>query len=989
MRSSKIVKYLLFFFIAITIAYLLATIVNNRITILKNKILFPIYFEYINAVEEALQSEETIEDGLATIHNQIQNHHNVFVINRQTSEVVYNANYTNTYFNVEQFIANNSNLLNNLSIFITTIYESRNIKYQTFLKKTKINNNEYIIIFIRNINEVVKGQKRYKTYSFMTFFFLLLTLLFLIDTKTSIKNLKSLFLKQIEKEKYFFQSLVKNNPQSLMVIIDTTFRIQDASEAFESLSLYSKNSLINMQIDEIVPNFDQLVSSFYENKNMDVEVELISKNNKTNIIAITLVPYFNIDGKIEKYLIIFNDLTEMKNKTEQLAKELNTTRTFSKISQLITNAEDHQLIVKAIIEESKKLVDYDFGTLFLVNNDELTAYYSSDPKIIENNKDFKLKIGQGLTGLVAKTQKGMIINNASESPIPSKVPNTDDADECLVSVPLISKTKLVGVVTFTRLGRKAFVNNDLKMLELITAHAASVLDSSLLINQLALSESKYITLINQSALAIVIFREMTITFCNKRFTEILELELENIINTDITSLIFSKDKATFASHLTSFLLDSHVDDFNITLINHQNKKVIMNFNLSNITWENTNSIMITAQDITEKVELDKQLLQTQKLESVGVLATGIAHDFKNILAGISGAADMILLREKKDSAIHNFAQIIKTSADRGTQLSQRLLGYSRKGDSELQIFNVNDVLNEIIEIVSYTFEKNIEISKNLSNDVLLFEGDSIKIQQCILNLCVNARDAMPKGGVLNIISEVKKVNELDGNIWNDLKFNLYIMVTVSDTGAGMSQELISQIFDPFFTTKEKGKGTGLGLSTTKRIIDEYNGKINVFSEINKGTNFKILLPMANDNIRLNSTDNDRNKPNKLVKQQVIEPLHILVVDDEELVLEVAKELLQELGNTVYTALSGFDALNIIKDTDNIKLALIDRMMPKMDGVELFYEIKKLDPSIKVVIASGFKNEEETIILLEDGLSDYITKPYSLDELNRIISEVSD
>ncbi|HPK41065.1 MAG TPA: response regulator, partial [Candidatus Cloacimonadota bacterium] len=181
----------------------------------------------------------------------------------------------------------------------------------------------------------------------------------------------------------------------------------------------------------------------------------------------------------------------------------------------------------------------------------------------------------------------------------------------------------------------------------------------------------------------------------------------------------------------------------------------------------------------------------------------------------------------------------------------------------------------------------------------------------------------------------------------------------------------------------QGKGTGLGLSITKRIIDEYNGKIIVESELNKGTTFQILLPAAKSEPAI------EDKTIIINETQItnVEPLHIVIVDDEEFVLEIAKELLQELGNTVYTAQSGAEALEIVKSHADIKLALIDRMMPKMDGVELFYKLKELKPDIKVVIASGFKNEEETKLLKNDGLSDYITKPYRIDEISRIISEV--
>ncbi len=983
MKLSITVKYLAYILLALLLAYILAVCINGVHNKYKNKIILPIYYEYVNIIENELTAKNPEFKGDFKIENHLQEAHVFLVINSITQEIVYILNNTGNSFNTNQFIIENQKNFKNISKFRTFTYNQNKHKFQIFVKKIQVDDKDYEIVIARNINELTNAQNSFFIIQMLIMFVFMMILLRYIETNSSIKKTNVKFDKQIEKEKAFFQSLVKNNSQSLMVIVDTSYNIQDVSESFETFSQYTRNELVKQPITRVIPSFVTLVTSYHENKNMKAEIELISKSMQINTVVLTIVPYYNIDGKVEKYLIVLNDLSDIKNKTEQLVKELNTTRTFSRISQLLSQADDPVLISKIIVEESKKMVDYDYATLFLVNDDELLAYYSSDPDIISSGNEFKMKVGQGLTGLVAKTQKGMIINNANTNPIPSQIPNTVDVDECLLSVPLISKTKFTGVVTFTRLGNIGFENADLKTLELITAHAASLLDSFILIKELALSESNYYTLINQSALAIMIFRERSISYCNKKFSEILELPADQIIEQNITSFISPKDKSLFVSHLTSFLLDNQLDSFTVTLISHNNRKIIMNFTFSNISWENHNSIMITALDITEKKELDQQLLQTQKLESVGVLATGIAHDFKNILAGITGAADMILMREKENEGIQKFAQIIKTSADRGTQLSQMLFGYSRKVDSEKQIFNVNDMLNEIIEIVSYTFEKNIEIIKNLSNDILLFEGDSTKVQQCILNLCVNARDVMQKGGQLSIVSKLAFKSDLDPNRWKELQYEKYIKISIRDTGPGIPKDVIENIFDLFFTTKGKGKGTGLGLSITKRIIDEYNGKIIVESELNKGTTFQILLPAAKSEPAI------EDKTIIINETQItnVEPLHIVIVDDEEFVLEIAKELLQELGNTVYTAQSGAEALEIVKSHADIKLALIDRMMPKMDGVELFYKLKELKPDIKVVIASGFKNEEETKLLKNDGLSDYITKPYRIDEISRIISEV--
>lgn len=941
-------------------------------------IIQPLYYNYIGAIEEYIKNSENSK--IYNYGNSILIHKNnnifIYIIRELTQEIVYQENYTNLSFNYNKFSEDYSQLLNNPSIYSTFQYRQNDNQFLIFIKKVSTSSEGYFIIVGKDYNKVYKQERKFLLMLFSSCFLFLSIVNFYLLSIYRRKKLQEKLNNQINKEYNLFFDLITSNPQSLMMLIDNSGIILKITENFEDFILYKKNEIYNKHISKIMPVFKNNSQTFSVERNKYSEINIVCKSNTIKSVIMTVIPYLGINEKVERYLLLFNDLTEIKEKNDQLARELITTRTFSKITQLITNTSDPKLIVKTIVEETKGLIDYDHGTLFLLNANELNAYYTNNPELVDQLKNIKLQIGEGLTGLVAKTQKGMIVNNALNSPIPSNIPNTNDKEECLISIPLINKTKLIGVATFSRIGTKGFKDEDLKLLELLAAQAASVLDSSILLNQLALSERKYYSLINQSALSIIILKERMISFCNKRFIELINVSEKDIINSDILNFIVPKEKAVFASHLTSFLLENHCDDFNINLVSKDNKKLVMSFSLSMILWENQQSIMVTALDITEKVELNNQLLQTQKLESVGALASGIAHDFKNILASITGAADMILLKENTTTPIYNFANIIKVSADRGTKLSQRLLGFTRKDEYEQQVFNLNDILKEIIEIASYTFEKNIEIQTYLSNDSTSFEGDPVKIQQCILNLCVNARDAMPNGGVLKIQSSVKNFDEIDHGIKDKLTKYRYNYIVVSDSGCGIDNDLKQRIFEPFFTTKEKGKGTGLGLSTTKSIIDEYNGFIFVDSEIGVGTTFTIILPYTEFQFTNTSLTSSRTN---------MKSHEILIVDDEEFVLEVAKELLQELGNTVYTADSGQQAIKLYNENQNISLAIIDRMMPKMDGLQLFNELRNINPDLKIVIASGFKDDKEYQSLKNLGLYDYITKPYRLDDLNRILS----
>lgn len=966
---------------AIILSLLLSAYISFVINQLDKKnsliILQPVYYNYLLSIEQYMNevSPTDFSKFKQNIFINDENYMILYVLDHN-NKVIHHENYTQLSFNLAQLLDTKQWYFTNPSNYSNFNYKQSSNDYIIFLKNIKISQQDFKILMIKDNQSIFHVEKQRFLFGFLFFFTILFVLFILIKKYFDYRSLKSNFTKQLNKEFSLFNDLIISNPQSLMVLTNSEGFIENVSENFQLLVLYNKNELSNKHISRLIPTFTNVETIFSILSKKDEEITLYCKNKYEKSALITLVPYYGLDDKIEKLLFIFNDLTEIKQKNEQLAKELTTTRTFSKITQLITNTSDPQLIVKTIIDETKELIDYDSGTLFLLDDQILRAYYSNNPEIADRIYTINLQIGQGLSGLVAKTQKGMIVNNALDSPIPSNVPNTNDTEECLISIPLISKTKLIGVATFSRFGNQFFKEEDLSILELLAAQVASVLDNSILLNQLAVSEKKYYTLINQSALSILILKERTITFCNKRFAEIIQVPQEKIINQDILQFISQKDKSVFASQLTSFLLENQCDDFEVRMVTAHRNNLIMSYSLSQISWENNQSIMVTATDITEKVELNKQLQQTQKLESVGALASGIAHDFKNILAGITGAADMILLREKEKTPIQNFARIIKTSADRGTKLSQRILGFTRKSEYEQQVFNLNDILNEIIEIATYTFEKNIEIKKSLSDKFLNFEGDPVKIQQCVLNLCVNARDAMQNGGLLTIESDIINPFELYQDRWKNVENSLYNRIIIRDTGSGIPLHVLSRIFEPFYTTKEKGKGTGLGLSTTKSIIDEYKGNLLVDSQENKGSTFTILLPWSESGVEDNYTP---------LTTITAHSQKIMLVDDEEFVLEVAKELLQELGNTVFTAVSGEEALKLFINHPDITLAIIDRMMPKMDGIQLYNKLKALNPKLKVVIASGFKDEQELSNLKAAGLFDYITKPYRLEDLNRILT----
>ncbi|MCK9328961.1 MAG: response regulator [Candidatus Cloacimonetes bacterium] len=868
--------------------------------------------------------------------------------------------------------------------------------YITSVKKIRLSDNKFwYIIFTAEHSDLYSKYKSWRVV-WHSISISILIILFLWIRLLQRFKVNKIELNQIKnKEKCFLQNIVENENVSMSLLADTNGTIEAISPNLLSYLKYTQEEVIDNNIKMLtqdivitneflsdIENHEIIVQDKYHNK-FHMFVSLLPCNKKNISYDINQQE----DEVFEKIIILFNDLTIIKESNIRLEKEIYKNQIFTKIAQMITISHEPKHIIKTIIEETKNLIEYDSGTLFLLDNSDLIPYYTNNENLSHLMNSIKLKVGEGLTGLVAKIRKGMIINDAINSPVAVNIEDTPAINECLISCPLINNDNLIGVVTFSREGSNYFTDDDLKILELLSVQAAAVLDNSILLKRLRDSENKYFSMINESALGMIILNNRKISFSNKRFSQYLEYPVISLLNKDITELISSKDKSFFASQLTTFLLEGKIEVFEIELTNANQQPVTFEFSLSSIIWENTPSILITAGNVTEKVELNKQLLQTQKLESVGALASGIAHDFKNVLAGVIGAADMIILKSSDSSPINNFAKIIKTSAERGSKLAQRLLGFSRKEEQDKQIFDINELLKEVVEIISYTFEKNIELVHNLSEEPLFFEGDSVKIQQCLLNLCVNARDAMPNGGTLKVESLIIDNLETKDDFYADYIDNKeletgrkYNIIKISDTGSGIPESIQESIFEPFFTTKEKGKGTGLGLSTTKSIIKEYKGIIYLNSEINKGTSFTILLPWINNINEENITPTQINYSS---------PQSILLVDDEEIVLDVAKDLLEELGNTVYPADNGIDALKILKSNNSINFAIIDRMMPKMDGLTLFRKIKSFKPDVKVIIASGYVQKSEAESIIAEGAYDFISKPYHLEDLVKLLKNSND
>ena len=379
----------------------------------------------------------------------------------------------------------------------------------------------------------------------------------------------------------------------------------------------------------------------------------------------------------------------------------------------------------------------------------------------------------------------------------------------------------------------------------------------------------------------------------------------------------------------------------------------------------------------EKHKLESQLQQVQKMESIGTLAGGIAHDFNNILMGIQGNASLMLL--KIDSEHPNYEKIknIETYVQNGTTLTKQLLGFARRGKYLVKATDLNEIIDKSSSLFART-KKEIQVNTNLYDSIWTVEVDRGQIEQVLLNLYVNAWQAMLDGGNLYLGTENVI---LDRNYVKHYKVEpgRYVKISITDTGVGIDKDTQERIFEPFFTTKEMGRGTGLGLASVYGIIKSHGGYINVYSELDQGTTFTIYLPASGKSVVEDA---------EVTVDIIIGSGTILLIDDEKMILEVGRELLEELGYTVIPAMSGQEAIEIFqKEQDTIDMIIMDMIMPGMSGSETFDRLKEINQDIRILLSSGYSVDGQATKILRRGCDGFIQKPFNMNQLAEKIHKI--
>lgn len=650
-------------------------------------------------------------------------------------------------------------------------------------------------------------------------------------------------------------------------------------------------------------------------------------------------------------------------------------RLISRFTQAVSSSLDLDKIIQTICDEIGKNLDVSrcyFTKIYTNPCSSVIAYEYCKPEILTlkgtifNHSQFGSEVD-----FLSKGQT-LVIRSGNESD--RQLSMYKVAEQLgilsLMVVPVLVDNRIIGTISLNQCDYdRIWTADEIALVEVLAKQCSVALRNAKLYYETRSSELRYRTLFENANDAILIIDLVSghIVDANSKAEVLTGYSRGQLLEIDMLSLIAKEDVEAYNQvynelrRLKSVRLDS------LNLQRSDSTYLQAELTASLIGVDEVMVIQVLLRDLTEQRKLEKQLINTQRLESLGSLTGGIAHDFNNILAGILGYAE--LLRKKLDPdnlKLQSYAGVIEQSAKRGSEMAKRLVSFARGSSLSFEGVDLNNIVSETIQLLSPALGRSIEVQTDLAPNLLPIEANASQMQQVLMNLCINARDAMKDGGIIRITTCNTSFNAQSVGLED------YVQLVVEDTGCGMDEQTLAHIFEPFFTTKGEGKGTGLGLAMVAVIIRESKGRIEVTSTPGKGTRFDIFLPVS---YRL------LEKQVEQLRQSLSGQETILVVDDEEHLRLLAKDMLETFGYKVITASNGFEAIETYRErAGEVSIVVLDMIMPGMDGRDLFYEIRKVDPSIPVIIASGYCPAQVVEELSDAGVDGIVSKPYQSDDL---------
>lgn len=667
--------------------------------------------------------------------------------------------------------------------------------------------------------------------------------------------------------------------------------------------------------------------------------------------------------------------------------------------QALSNTLDIDRFLEVIKDTLEKRLNFDRGMIMLANFDrtELTfaAGYGYTPEL-ENvlHRTFHLDNPDSPGPFVSAFVKGIPvlihdINDIKHNFSPRGMEFAEKLGaNSFICVPIVYEGISQGILAVdNHKSSRPLGQSGVNMLMGIATQIAISLNNAKNHRKLKESEERFRALSENSPdIIYTVDNRAVITCVNPALKETLGYAPEDILGKPLIDIVKKEDVAIFTELFEKVMQESEtVQHFNIKLLTRKGRELLFNISAApniNGAGEMT-GIVGTLKDVTEQRRLEEQLKHNSKMTAVGHLTGGIAHDFNNILQAIGSYTELLRLHNHENASeeAKKYISNIQELTGRGADLVRQMMMFSRKAESKLCPLDLNREIKNCSELLHGALPKSISIKYVLADDLKPVNGDSGQIGQVIVNLAVNAKDAMPDGGILEIETRNADIVKPLDHSSVKIPSGRYVVLRVSDAGSGIEQKALEHIFEPFFTTKEIGKGTGIGLAVVYGVIKNHGGYIFCNSEVGKGTTFEFYLPPVDAPVVLLENENIPS-----VEKGGGET--ILLVDDEDALLETGQELLSLSGYTVLTAASGEEALDVLRENgEKVDLMIMDVMMPGMGGSKCLQEVLKIYPEMKVIMASGFIENEKKRTILNTGAVGFIKKPYRINDLNEKIREV--
>ncbi len=786
----------------------------------------------------------------------------------------------------------------------------------------------------------------------------------------------------LDLRRQYLEQLFESSPDAL-IVVDSSFRVQCVNREFQRMFGYSDAQTLSQPLDSLILPPDRaaeanwIAQCLQRGEQLTLETQRRHRDGALLDVSLSTAPLV-VNGRSAAFYFVYRDISDRKR-----AEALNSA--LYSVSEKSCTTQDLQQFFAAIHGIVDELMP---ARNFSIALHDPESQLLSFPYFVDEQESAPApaKAGRGLAEYVLRTGEPLLCTPKLLQQLQQRREVKFAGRPALqwLGVPLQVNHHVFGAIILQNYSESsALRERDKEVLALISRQLAAAIEHKRNEQALRRSEVRYRSLVQTAVYGI--YRssfEGTFLDVNPALIGMLGYNSAlEVLALDPQKDVFL-DPGEHSRLVDEFRRTGRMDGFEVRWKRKDGRVITVRISGRAVASEDEPADVLEAiaEDVTERRVLEDQFRQSQKMEAVGRLAGGIAHDFNNLLMVVSGYTEVLLDQLTAEHPLHIKAEAIQQASDRATTLTRQLLAFSRKQLLELKVIDVNAIVADMERLLRPLIGEDIELTTSLAPAVGCTRADAGQLEQVIMNLVVNAKDAMPNGGKICIRTTSVTLDETYRPENTFIKHGPYVMISVSDTGQGMDRETQARIFEPFFTTKEKGKGTGLGLSTVYGIIKQSGGYVFVQSELGRGTVFTIYFP------RVDEPSEALAAPTSLAAVGGTET--ILLVEDEESVRQLVRETLESRGYHVLEAANGNAALALAAaNAETIHLIITDVVMPGMSGHELVQQLLPARPGTKVLYLSGYAEDAFASPLPADGKKTFLQKPFTLQNLSRKVREV--